>query len=97
MVYSELYGTVKAVFNKNEWAFAEVEGREVIRAGFEAYHTRVNLHVQTFPDFPVVSVVAEGGRSTDDVIRRERLAELVMRVNTTLNLGAFELEWDTGR
>ncbi len=38
MVYSELYGTVKGAFESAGWAFAEVDDREVIRAGFEAHH-----------------------------------------------------------
>ena len=97
MVHSELYSTVLAAFKSADWAYAEIEGREVIRAGFEAHHTRVELHVQTFEQLSAVSVVSESPRQTSDPARRDRLAELAMRVNETLTIGNFELGWDTGR
>ncbi len=97
MVYSELYSTVLSTFDSNGWSYSEVSDREVVRAGFEAHHTRVNLHVQVFEPLSAVSVVAESARGTDDPARRERLAELVMRVNQTLTVGNFELDWDAGR
>lgn len=97
MVYSELYGTVKGAFESAGWAFAEVDDREVIRAGFEAHHCRVDLHVQVFEPLTAVSVVAESPRSSSDPIYRERLAELAMRVNRTLTVGNFEMDWDSGK
>lgn len=97
MVNSELYSSILIAFRTAEWAFSEVEGREVVRAGFEAHHTRVELHVQAFHQLPAVSVVAESPRSTTDPVKRERLAELAMRVNQTLTVGNFELDWDSGR
>lgn len=97
MVHSELYSTVLATFHKADWAFTEVDGREVIRAGFEAHHTRVDLHLQVFEPLAAVSVVSESPRQTADPLRRERLAELIMRVNQTLTLGNFEMDWDAGR
>ena len=48
MIFSELYSTVLKAFDEAGWAYTEVEGREVIRAGFEAHHTRVDLHLQVF-------------------------------------------------
>lgn len=97
MVYSELYSTVLATFHEADWAYTEVEGREVIRAGFEAHHTRVELHIQVFEPLAAVSVVSESPRRAADPLRRERLAELIMRVNQTLTLGNFEMDWDAGR
>lgn len=97
MALSELHSTVLAAFKSAGWAFAEIEGREVIRAGFEAHHTRVELHVQTFEQLSAVSVVSESPRQTSDPARRDRLSELAMRVNETLTIGNFELGWDTGR
>lgn len=97
MVHSELYSTVLAAFDSAGWAYAEIDGREVLRAGFEAHHTRVELHVQAFEQLSAVSVVSESSRQTTDPARRDRLAELAMRINETLTVGNFELSWDTGR
>ncbi|MEM9284163.1 MAG: YbjN domain-containing protein [Verrucomicrobiota bacterium] len=97
MVKSKLYSTVTSVFQKEGWEYAEVSGNEVIRAGFEAHHTRVELHVQVFEPLNAIAVVAESSHSTDNPAQRERLAELVMRVNQTLTIGNFELDWDKGR
>ncbi len=97
MPTSPLYSSIKAAFEKAGWAYAEVEEREVVRAGFEAHHTRVDLHVQAFERLSTVSVVSESPNSTEDPAKRERLAELAMRVNQTLTVGNFELDWEIGR
>jgi hypothetical protein len=94
---SELYQSLCRVFDTCSWSYTEVSGREVIRAGFEAHHTRVELHVQVFAALSAVSVVAESSRVTTDPARRERLAEAVCRVNQSLTVGNFELDWDLGR
>jgi hypothetical protein len=94
---SELYATVLSVFAEEAWACQEVSGREVVRAGFEAHHTRVDLHVQVFSQLAAVSVVSESARTCPGPAHRERLAELVMRVNETLTVGNFEMNWDAGR
>ncbi len=96
-VPSELHSTVLSVFAEEGWAFTEVAGREVVRAGFEAHHARVDLHVQTFATLAAVSVVAESPRCGSGPAQRERLAELAMRVNQTLTVGNFELDWDAAR
>lgn len=97
MPHSELYSTVLAAFSQAGWDYTEVEGRQVVRAGFEAHHTRVELHVQVFDALSTVSVVSESPLRSPDPLHRERVAELAMRVNQTLTLGNFEMEWDTGR
>ncbi|NRB75592.1 MAG: hypothetical protein HRU46_14615 [Verrucomicrobiales bacterium] len=97
MVHSELFATVLSTFETNGWNYSEVSGREVIRAGFEAHHTRVNLHVQVFEPLAAISVVAESPNQVTDPAKRERLVELIMRVNKTLTVGNFELDWDTGQ
>ena len=94
---SELFETVKEVFHGEGWNYTEVEGSEVITCGFEANHTRVSLHVQVFSPLRAVSVVSESVLTTKDAAKRERLAEMVMRVNRSLTVGAFELDWDEGR
>ena len=95
--HSELYATVLSVFAEEGWACQEVAGREVLRAGFEAHHTRVDLHVQVFPPLAAVSVVSESPLTAPGPAHRERLAELVMRVNQTLTVGNFELDWEASR
>jgi len=97
MVTSELFGTIKTAFTEEGWQFVEVPDREVIEAGFEAHHTRVRIHAQAFPQLPAISVVAESPLATSDPVKRERLAELTMRINRTLTVGNFELDWDAGR
>lgn len=94
---SDLHSTVLSVFAEEGWAYTEVTGREVVRAGFEAHHTRVDLHVQAFPALAALSVVSESPRACSGPAQRERLAELAMRVNQTLTVGNFELDWDAGR
>ena len=97
MVHSELYSTVLAAFSEAGWAFTEVTGREVIRAGFEAHHTRVDLHLQVFEALAAISVVSESPRRSHDPLHRDRVAELAMRVNQTLTVGNFEMDWDAGQ
>ncbi len=97
MAASALFSTVKSTFEREGWAFSEIDGREVVTCGFEAHHTRVTLHVQVFAQMGAVSVVSESSQTTSEPMQRDRLAELVLRVNHTLTVGAFELEWDSGR
>jgi hypothetical protein len=95
---SPLFETVKKVFSGENWAFSEVPGREVVQAGFEAHHSRIELHVQAFPELTAVSVVSESSTTTgSDPARRERIAELLMRINQSLTVGNFELNWETGQ
>jgi len=42
-------------------------------------------------------VVSESSNKTSDPAKRERLAELTMRVNQTLTVGNFEMDWEAGR
>ncbi|MCB1076620.1 MAG: hypothetical protein KDM63_07850 [Verrucomicrobiae bacterium] len=94
---SPLFAAVRAVFDAEGWAYHAVPGRAVIQAGFEAHHTRVELHVQAFPELNAVSVVSESPLALPDPARRERLAELLLRTDQTLTVGAFEMDWDAGR
>ncbi len=68
---------------------------EVVEASFEAYHTKIPLHVQSFAEAHIVSVVANGSFTVAPT-HRTRAAELLMRANKELNVGAFEMEWDGG-
>lgn len=68
---------------------------EVVESGFDAYHGRVLAHVQSFAEANFVTVVANAS-VTVPASHRNRVAELLMRANKDLLLGAFEMEWDTG-
>lgn len=94
---STLFETVKKTFADQGWAFTEVEDREVILAGFEGQHLKINIHVQVFDEIGGISVVSESERPTYSAALRERLAELILRTNQTLTIGNFEMFWDEGR
>ncbi len=87
--------TVEEVFGANGWHCELVEGREVLRAGFEAHHTRVDLIAQAYPQLNALAVVAESPMALD----REHLPyllELLARANKPLTLGGFEYDLDRG-
>lgn len=87
--------TVEEVFGANGWHCELVEGREVLRAGFEAHHTRVDLIAQAYPQLNALAVVAESPMPLD----REHLPyllELLARANKPLTLGGFEYDLDRG-
>lgn len=87
--------TVEEVFGANGWHSELVEGREVLRAGFEAHHTRVDLIAQAYPQLNALAVVAESPMALD----REHLPyllELLARANKPLTLGGFEYDLDRG-
>lgn len=92
---SELHSIVLGAFKSRGWACREVTGRDVVETGFDAYHGRVPVHVQSFGDAGIVSVVANASLPVP-ASHRERAAELLMRVNKELILGNFEMEWDGG-
>jgi hypothetical protein len=84
---------VAEVFGQNGWHCELIEGRDVLRAGFEAHHTRVDLIAQAFPQLNALSVVSESRMPTD----RGHLAavlELLARANKQLTLGGFEYDLD---
>jgi hypothetical protein len=85
--------TVQDVFGQNGWHCELVEGREVLRAGFEAHHTRVDLIAQAFPQLNALSIISESRMPLD----REHLPavlELLARANKQLTLGGFEFDLD---
>ncbi|MGJ8633391.1 MAG: YbjN domain-containing protein [Luteolibacter sp.] len=85
--------SVDETFGKNGWHGELVEGREVIRAGFEAHHTRVDLTVQAFPELNALSVVGESPMFVAEP-QMPALLELLMRGNKQLTLGSFEYDLD---
>ncbi|MES2595303.1 MAG: hypothetical protein V4662_08205 [Verrucomicrobiota bacterium] len=92
---SALYTATLAAFKAQGWAFHPVAGFEVIEANFEAHHAKVPLHVQIHGEAGIASVVS---RATITVASTHRLqvSELLMRTNKEMNIGNFELDWDSG-
>jgi hypothetical protein len=87
--------SVEETFGQNGWHCELVEGRDVLRAGFDAHHTRVDLVAQAYPQLNALSVVTESRLAVDE----EHLAsilELLARANKQLTLGGFEYDIDRG-
>jgi hypothetical protein len=92
---SALHSAVLNAFKSRNWAYRVVPDLEVVEASFEAYHGKVPLHVQSFGEAHIVSVVANAS-VTVPATHKVRAAELLMRANKDMNVGAFEMEWDAG-
>jgi len=85
--------TVEETFGANGWHCELVEGRDVLRAGFEAHHTRVDLIAQAYPQINALSVVSESPMPLGPEHRAVAL-ELLARANKPLTLGGFEYDID---
>jgi hypothetical protein len=92
---SALHVAVLNAFKSMNWQYRTVPDMEVVESGFEGYHGRITLHVQSFPEAEIVAVVATAS-ATVPAGHRAKVAELLMRTNKELNLGAFEMDWDGG-
>ncbi len=80
-------------FGNQGWHCETVEGREVVTAAFEAHHTHLHLHAQTFTNLNALAVVGETPLTLDE--ERTPLAlELLMRANKQVTLGNFEYDMD---
>lgn len=84
---------VEETFGKNGWHCELVEDRDVLRAGFEAHHTRVDLIAQAYPQLNALSIVSESPMLMDPG-RLPFLLELLNRANKQLTLGGFEYDLD---
>lgn len=95
---SQLLQLVTSALSKAGWSFARVDNgdQEVLRMDFDAHHTRVPITIQIFGQIGAVAVVAEDNHNAPVEIR-EKLAELLMRTNLQLTIGAFEMNWDNLR
>ncbi|QQL45299.1 YbjN domain-containing protein [Sulfuriroseicoccus oceanibius] len=95
---SQLLQLVTSALTKAGWSFARVDNpdQEVLRMDFDAHHTRVPITIQIFGPIGAVAVVAEDNHNTPPEVR-EKLAELLMRTNLQLTIGAFEMNWDNLR
>lgn len=85
--------SVEDTFGRNGWHCELVEGRDVLRAGFEAHHTRVDLIAQAYPQLNALVVVSESSMPLDDD-HLPAVLELLSRANKQLTLGGFEYDLD---
>jgi hypothetical protein len=85
--------TVEETFGRNGWHCELVDGRDVLRAGFEAHHTRVDLIAQAYPQLNALSVVSESPMPLDEE-HLPPVLELLARANKPLTLGGFEYDID---
>ncbi len=92
---SALYAATLTAFKTQGWIYREVPGMEVIESDFEAHHTKVPLHVQIYGEAHIATVVANASIPVPKT-HRLQAAELLMRTNQELNLGNFEMNWDSG-
>jgi hypothetical protein len=85
--------TVEETFGQNGWHCELLEGRDVLRAGFDAHHTRVDLIAQAFPALNALVIVTESRLSFDET-HLAAVLELLARANKQLTLGGFEYDMD---
>jgi hypothetical protein len=93
---SALHVSVINAFKQMGWEYHVVPGLAVVEARFEAHHTKVFLHVQSHEEAGIVSVVANATHTVPTSHLRSA-SELLMRTNKELNLGNFEVDWDSGQ
>ena len=92
---SSLHAAVLNTFKRMNWAYRKVADREVVEADFEAHHGKMHIHVQSFGEAHIASIVATSSAIVP-TSHRARAVELIMRVNKDLNIGNFEIEWESG-
>lgn len=85
--------SVEEAFGRNGWHCELVEGRDVLRAGFDAHHTRVDLIAQAYPSLNALVVVTESMLNLT-AAHRPSVLELLARANKQLTLGGFEYDLD---
>ena len=92
---SPLFSAVQETFSRMGWQFRRVEGREVLEADFDVYHTRTRVHAQVFAPLHALSVIGTLSHKVPDS-RSGTVGEMLMRTNKELTIGNFELDHDTG-
>ncbi len=85
--------SVEETFGQNGWHCELVEGRDVLRAGFDAHHTRVDLIAQAYPQLNALSIVSESKMTFKETHLATAL-ELLARANKQLTLGGLEYDLD---
>ncbi|MBJ7257016.1 MAG: YbjN domain-containing protein [Akkermansiaceae bacterium] len=91
--YSRQILTVEETFGQNGWHCELVEGRDVLRASFDAHHTRVDLIAQAFSHLNALVIVSESPMVLD-AVHLAPVLELLARANKQLTLGGFEYDLD---
>lgn len=85
--------TVEEIFGNNGWHCELIEGRDVLRAGFDAHHTRVDMIAQAHPALNALTIVTESPMPISESHHRA-FFELLNRANKPLTLGSFEYDLD---
>ena len=85
--------SVEEAFGQNGWHCELVEGRDVLRAGFDAHHTRVDLIAQAYPQLNGLVIVSESPLHLDEA-HLSAILQLLARANKQLTLGGFEYDLD---
>jgi len=93
---SALHAAVLNAFKSMGWEYHVVPDSEVVETWFEAHHTKVLVHAQSHAEAGILSVVANASFPVPDT-HRGAACELLMRTNKQLNLGNFEIDWDSGQ
>ena len=93
---SALHAAVLNAFKSMGWEYHVVPDAEVVETWFEAHHTKVLVHAQSHAEAGIVSVVSNGSFPVPDT-HCKAACELLMRTNKELNLGNFEMDWDSGQ
>lgn len=88
--------SVEDAFGQNGWHCELLEGRDVLRTGFEGHHTRLDLIAQAFPPLNALSIVSETPMPCEEE-HQPYLLELLARGNKALTLGGFEYDIDRQR
>jgi len=86
--------SVQEIFGQNGWDCQLLEGQDVIRTGFEAHHTHIQLHAQAFTPLNALSIVAETPMPFASDEHVFFLLELAQRANKRLTLGSIEVDMD---
>jgi hypothetical protein len=95
-VPSPLHSTVISAFQSQGWQFRLVPEQEVVESWFEAHHTHLLVFAQTYSEAGIVSVVANSSQQVP-ASHRYCVAEMLMRMNGSMNLGNLELAWEQGQ
>jgi len=88
--------SVELAFGAHDWHCQRIEGQNVIRSVFRAYHVSAELTAQAFPELNALSIVAEIPMPIKAPYIPPVL-ELLNRANKQLNLGGFEFDLDRHR
>ena len=91
--YSRQILSVEECFGSNGWHCELIEGRDVLRAQFDAHHTRVDMIGQAYPQLNALTIVTESPLTLDEQ-HLPAVLELLARANKQLTLGGFEYDLD---